>query len=119
MNPLDLLTVELEFFEAKQAEANRMILESAERLAGLESFSATVAAKQEELAALRTLNNELRAKLNRLRVERLAPDRITWVEQAQEFPEGSRVRWLAAAGALSMLGLGLVVCGGFTLRRRT
>ncbi len=117
LNPVDRLTITHDFLEEKQADARRMILESVEQLASLESFSAGVAAKQEEVAALRQINDQLRAKLNCLRVDRLAPDRITRVEDAQASPDAGRPRWLAAAVGLSGLGLGLVAAGAFGLRR--
>ncbi len=79
-----------------------------------------MAAKQQELDALRQHTSNLRGELDRLQVERLAPGRITPVEEAVLDDEDGR-DWIirnAAIGTLAALGLGLAVVGIAVLRPR-
>ncbi|MEX0978331.1 MAG: hypothetical protein WDZ48_05750, partial [Pirellulales bacterium] len=76
----------LEYQQKYQLEELAKIEEAVKKLtddvAGLEFYSAQVAAKQEDLNQLRLIKNRLRAELDEIQVERLAPDRITKVDQA-------------------------------------
>lgn len=111
--PLKLLEAKHEYLAAKLAELDKSVEERTNEVAGLESFSAQVAAKQEELDQLRTIRNRLGAELDRMTVERLAPPRITRVDKAVIVDRrGDAARRylslvLVAAFGLVLVGLGV------------
>ena len=110
--PLRVLEIKHQFLEDKLAELNEAIKQKTGDVAQLDSFSARVAAKQEELGALRAIKNQLGAKLDRATVERLAPERITVVDRAVLADgEGDAVRRNAALSVLAAAGLALLVLG--------
>ncbi len=74
---LEHLKKQHEYLAQKLQAADEAVKKMTDDVAGLEKFSAQVAAKQEELDALRALTMKLRGQLDSISVERLAPDRIT------------------------------------------
>jgi capsular polysaccharide biosynthesis protein len=84
-------------------------------VAGLESFSAQVAAKQEELNQLRLIKNQLGAELDRIQIERLAPDRIVKIDDAVIASNRGDAACrnlavaLAAAVGLALMAVGAVI----------
>jgi len=114
----ELLERKRVFLEQQLSDVTTTIANKTNELLAMESFSSQVTAKQEELEALRNINNQLRAELDRIAIERLAPDRVTLVEEASLAEDQAPVRWLAAAGSLAAVGLLLVASGGVSLARR-
>ncbi len=112
---IEQLKKQHDYLELRRNEAQKKIEEKTDQVAGLETFSATVTAKQEELNALNLLNSELRTKLNRLRIERLAPDRITQVEEANlDSGSGDAIRKYIAVAFATMLAFGTtLLCVAF------
>ncbi|MEX0678963.1 MAG: hypothetical protein WD063_17955 [Pirellulales bacterium] len=111
-SPQSELEIKRRFLADKLAELNSEIERKTNELAVLESFSAQVAAKQEELNALRAIKNQLVAELDRATVERLAPDRITKVDSASIAASGGdAVRRMAALAACAAAGVALLVVG--------
>ncbi len=110
--PVSTLQKQREHLEERLKASQDKIEEKMEQVAGLESFSASVASKQDELSSLNQLNNELRVKVNRLRIERLAPDRITKVEQANLVSSSGDVmrKYIAIVFAM-MVGFSTTVVG--------
>jgi NADH dehydrogenase/NADH:ubiquinone oxidoreductase subunit G len=113
--PAALLTKKREFFEQKLAEAEERIAKLTDEVASLETFSAQVTSKQEDLESLRAIKNELGSKVDRIKLERLAAERITEIQKAElTSTRGDRLRrnvllgTLAASG-LALMGLGLAI----------
>jgi hypothetical protein len=110
-----LLRKKVEFLDTKLSETDARIEKATQEIAGLEIFSAQVAAKQEELEAKRKIKNELGSLVDRIRVERLASSRIMPIQQAVlENESGDAVRrnvlfGSLAAGGLTLLALGLAI----------
>jgi len=109
---IDHLKKQKEFLDLQLAEAEKQVQAKSDEVAGLESFSAQVLAKQEELDALRLTNNQLRAEIDRIQIERLAPDRITEVEEANlANSSGDVMRKYIAIVFVVMLSFSAVVLG--------
>jgi polysaccharide biosynthesis transport protein len=96
---------------AEQLEAiEKKIEDTADEVASMESFSATVTAKQEELEALRRITTELKGQLDRSKVERQAPERVTMVDEAALANSGGdAVRKYVGIAFGSLFGFGLIV----------
>jgi capsular polysaccharide biosynthesis protein len=113
--PLKWLEQKDKYLQERLVKIEESIAKTTDELAALESFSAQVAAKQEDLNQLRLIKNQLGAELDRIQVERLAPDRITKLDNAViANSHGDAVRRnvtlsLAAALGLALIALGLVI----------
>ena len=112
---LPLLEKKREFLQRELAETSEKIEAQASEVSGIESFHAQVTAKQEELEGARLLKNQLGAEVERIRIERLAADRIVKLEDAAlESEAGDAMKrnllcGILAAVGLAVLGLGLVI----------
>jgi hypothetical protein len=110
--PLPLLEKKREFLQRQLAEVGEKIELKTTEVASLESVSAHVGAKQEELEAARTLKNQLGAEVERIRIERLAPERIVKLEDAQlDGESGNTLQRNMLCGTLAVLGLLLLGVG--------
>jgi hypothetical protein len=110
--PLPLLEKKREFLQQQLAEVGGKIEHQTAEVASLESVSAHVGAKQEELEAARTLKNQLGAEVERIRIEHLAPERIVKLEDAQlEGESGNALQRNILCGTLAVLGLLLLGLG--------
>ena len=123
--PLPLLEKKREFLQQQLAEVGEKIESQTAEVASLESVSAQVAAKQEELEATRTLKNHLGAEVERIRIEHLAPERVVKLEDALlEGESGNTLQRNTLCGTLAVLGLlllslGLVIGRARPLESRT
>ncbi len=109
---LPLLEKQKEFLEEAYEQTELQIEKAAERMHSLESFSSTVAARQEDLVALKRIMNDLRQELEHLRLERQAPERITKVDDAVVAPvESDAVRRNLGLGLAVFVSLGLLAVG--------
>ncbi len=107
---LPMLLKQKEHLTAMYDKANENVMKQGEVLENLESFSANVVGKQEELIALQKITNELRAELNRIRVERLAPERIVKLDEASlSNSNGDAMRKYVALVFAALLSFGVVV----------
>ncbi len=114
------LSVQKEYLEEQLKAVQNDIVEQAELMQNLESFSANVASKQAELTRLKNITSELGAELERSRIERLAIQRITQVDEAiLASPRGDAARKNGLALAIGLAGVALVFLGAVIPRRRT
>jgi chromosome segregation ATPase len=104
--PLPVLEAKRKYLEEQLAEMNKAVARKTDEVAGLESFSAEVAAKQEDLKALSAILTELRTRLDRAEVERLANERISLVDKATVADAAGNVT-RRNAGILTLAGFGL------------
>ena len=112
--PLPLLEKRREFLEKELSLADARIQAKVDELAGLESFSAQVTAKKDELEAMRRQKQELGEAVEKTRIERLARDRISVIDRAQLADAPNFLRRNMIIGSLAAFGmlagvLGLVV----------
>jgi succinoglycan biosynthesis transport protein ExoP len=107
---LPLLEKQKEYLDGELAAADEHIAKQQELVESMENFSATVAIKQEDLRAMQRITNDLRDALDRVRVEKLAPERITTLDLATlANGSGDAVRKYVAVAFTGILGFGLVV----------
>lgn len=105
-----LLEKNKEFLTEQKNIADEAIEKQMKHVGSLESYSAQVAAKQEDICALQRVNSDLRSELDRIRVEKLAPDRITKVDEAiLANGTGDAVRKYVGVAFAGILSFGLVV----------
>ena len=98
------------YLEERLAEANEKVAAQTNVVSGLESFHSAVASKQEELNAARVLKNELGAEVDRIRIERLAPERIVKIEDAVPDGGGDAMRkYIAIAFAMVFTFAGVLL----------
>jgi capsular exopolysaccharide synthesis family protein len=112
--PTDLKHLEEQekYLQEQLAASEDQIKQRSDDVAALDSFSAQVATKQEELTQLRITKNQLGNELDRLTVERLAPERITRVDKAViANGRGDAVRKYVAVAFTLILSFSLVVLG--------
>jgi hypothetical protein len=110
-NPtLWLLEKEKGLLQNELNEAEREINEDASAMASLDSFSAEVTNKQQELTRLRALTNELGAKMDSIRVERMALDRISPLYKAT-IESDNATRRLITVAVLALCGVALIAAG--------
>jgi hypothetical protein len=115
---LVLLEKQKEFLEARLARTEEEVAKQQELIESMETFSATVAIKQEDLRAMQRITNDLREALDRVRVEKLAPERITTLDTATlTGGHGDQVRKNCAAGLAVAIGTALIALG-LTVRLR-
>lgn len=117
---IKVLQKKKDILQNQLAATNEVLEEQVRRVGALENFSAQVASKQEDIRALQRINSDLRTELDRIKVEKLAPERVTKIDEATIVNErgysGGRT---AAVAALSLLGMVLfaVSLGLFVPRR--
>jgi hypothetical protein len=92
-----LLEKEKSLLQNELTEAESAIEQGAAAVASMESFSAEVATKQDELRRLKEVTNELGAKMDSIRVERMARDRISTLYKATVESDNSTRRLIAVA----------------------
>ncbi len=112
MLSVPLLEKQKEYLEEELKQANEAVDKQFDHVKSLESFSAVVAAKQEEIRALQKVTGELRSQLDVIRVEKLAPDRITKVDDAiLANGTGDAIRKYVGVAFAGLLSFALVVLG--------
>jgi capsular exopolysaccharide synthesis family protein len=97
----------------KELDLARLAIdEEVKRFDALTTFSADVTARREALAAKKEIMNRLKAELDKARVERLAQERITKVDEAQlASPRGDAIQKYVGVSVAGIVGFGLVVVG--------
>jgi capsular exopolysaccharide synthesis family protein len=106
----DHLSQQKKYLDEEYVKIDEVVRKLTDDVAGLESFSAQVAAKQEDLNQLRLIKNQLGAELDRIRVERLAPDRITKVDAAViANGSGDKMRKYVAVSFTGLLSFSLIL----------
>jgi hypothetical protein len=81
-------------------------------LESMDSFSAAVEAKLAELRALKKITSDLRTELDHVKLERLAPERITQVFNAVVLSaDDDAARKYVVVSVAAMVGLGLIMLG--------
>jgi capsular polysaccharide biosynthesis protein len=115
---LPLLEKQKEHLELLLKATEENVADQAKVLASLDEFNVNVASKLEELRALQTITNELRGELDRIKVERLAPERITKLDDATLLNvKGDAMAKQGAALCAAIVGLGLIAFGASWRRR--
>jgi capsular exopolysaccharide synthesis family protein len=107
---LPVLEREREYLEEGLEKLTEDIEKQADKLTKLEDFNVDVAAKRDELMASQKITTDLRSQLDRIHVERLAPERITSIDDANLTNGGGDAmrKYVAMAFAIT-LGFGVVV----------
>jgi capsular exopolysaccharide synthesis family protein len=109
---IPMLEKEREHLNEGLALAKKSIDDEAAAFENMESVSGNVTAKQQQLEALRKIMAELQGEVDRARVERLAQERVTRLDEAQlASPDGDRLRKYVGVVFAGVLGFGLVVLG--------
>jgi capsular polysaccharide biosynthesis protein len=115
---LPLLEKQKDHLEAMLKATEENVADQAKVLASLDDFNVNVAAKLEELRAWQKIANELRGELDRIKVERLAPERITKLDDATLVNiRGDAVARQGAVLCAAIVGLGMISLAA-SLRRR-
>jgi succinoglycan biosynthesis transport protein ExoP len=109
---LPLLEKQREHLDIQFKKAEDDVKAQTEVLEKLEDFNVNVQSKLEELKAWRTITADLRAEVDRIKVERLAPERITKIDDASIFSNSgdALAKYLAVAFA-ALLSFAAVVVG--------
>jgi hypothetical protein len=116
--PLSVLEKKKEHQKEQLAKASEAIQREAAAFDDIDSVSGSVAAKQKELKALEQIMTELRGEVDRARLERLAQERITKVDDAQlASPDGDRTRRYVGFSAALAVSLALAMVGLLVGRR--
>ncbi len=117
---LPLLLKQQEHLEALFKEVGERMSEQVEVLARMDDFNVNVQSKLDELKAWQAITGDLRTELDRLKVEQLAPERITKIDDAT-WHESRRTPTEKYAGmaTAAVLGLGLIGLGTIRRRRKT
>ncbi len=98
-----------ELLDANLADADAKLLKKTDEVTGLESFSAQVAAKQEEIEGKRLHKNDLGLKVDQIKIERLAAERITEIQKAELEGRGDAIRKYVAIAFATLLSFAGVV----------
>ncbi len=110
---LDRLQAQKVFLTAKLEEVAESLLKQSENLEKLEGYSARVSGKQEDVRALEKITAEMRARLDRMKVEKDAQERIVLTDKATlKSGSGNAIqKYVAVAfsGLLAMAGTVLAV----------
>lgn len=107
-----LLEKNKEFLTEQLTIADEAIDKQMKHVGSLENFSAQVTSKQDDIRALQRVNTELRGELDRIKVEKLAPERITKVDEAiLANGTGDAVRKYVGVAFAGILSFGLLVLG--------
>jgi hypothetical protein len=117
---LPLLRSQQEHLEALYEKVDDKVKDQTETLARMDDFNVNVQSKLDELKAWQAITGDLRAELDRIKVEQLAPERITKIDDAT-WHESRRTPTEKYAGMATVagLGLGLIGFGAFGRRRKT
>lgn len=103
---IKVLEKKKDILQNQLAETNEDLEQQMRRVGTLENFSAQVASKQEDIRALQRVNADLRSELDRIKVEKLAQERIIKIDEATIVSgHGYTNRRVAASAALSLLGM--------------
>jgi succinoglycan biosynthesis transport protein ExoP len=109
---LPLLVIQKEQLVTTIEDIQKDIEQKAKALQELDFFSEKVAARREALNMSGQIKNQLGMELDRVRVERLAPERITKVDDAAlANANGDAVRKYLAVAFSFLLGFSLMVVG--------
>ncbi len=109
---LPLLERQKEHLEQALRGAEESVADQAKLLASLDEFNVNVASKLEELRAWQKITSDLRAELDRIKVERLAPERINKVDEAVlANSSGDAIKKYVAVLFAGFFGFALVVLG--------
>jgi capsular exopolysaccharide synthesis family protein len=109
---LPLLEKQREYLDGQLKTAEESVREQTEALAKLDDFNVNVQSKLEELKAWQAITADLRAELDRIKVEQLAPERITKIDEASIVSNsGDALNKYVAVGFAGILGFSLVVLG--------
>ncbi len=109
---LPLLVMQKAHIEEVLEGVQKDIGDKADALQRLDSFSEKVAARREALTMSSRIMNQLGSELDRAKVERLAPERITKVDDAAlANNNGDAIRKYVAVAFSFFLGFGLMVVG--------
>ena len=107
---LPMLEKSAEYHEDRLKKIDEVIEKQVERVKDLDTFNATVAGKQEDMKALLAITKDLRNELDRIKIEQLAPERITKLDDATlANGRGDAVRKYVAVAFTGILGFALVV----------
>lgn len=106
---LPVLEKQRDFLEQRAKDVEDLIEKQTDLVGKMDQHSAEVATKQDELAALRRISSELKSQLDRAHVERLAPERITKVDDAiLANSNGDAMRKYVALAFTFVFGFGLM-----------
>jgi hypothetical protein len=112
-----LLRKQKEHIQALLSQADENLGKQAQELQEMDSFNAAVASKQEQWRATQEIAGQLRRELDRVRVEKIAPERIMKLDDAHLVSDrGAKIRRGVAGGG--SIALGLLVCGLGLIRGR-
>lgn len=107
---MDMLKKQREHLEKNLADSDEKILKKSEEVTGLETFSAQVSAKKEEIEGKRLHKSDLGIQVDRVKIERLAAERITKIEEAMLEGRGDAIRkYVAIAFAMILSFAGVVL----------
>jgi succinoglycan biosynthesis transport protein ExoP len=117
---IPLLEKKLEHLKERVAAADTAIKENKERWEKLLSFSARVEASRAELDVLQQTMDDLRITLNRTKVEQLAQERVTKIDDATlASSRGDAMRKYIGVAFAGVLGFSVVVFGVALLEFRS
>lgn len=105
---LEQLAEQRKYLESRYAAAEKEVEAKKKQVSEMETFSAQVIAKREELAILGEHKNRVGIEMRRIKTEQLAPERITRLEPAVPLGNGDAIRKYMAvifAGILSFAGV--------------
>jgi len=103
---IKVLEKKKDILQNQLAETNDALEKQMNRIETLQNFSAQVASKQEDIQALQRVNADLRSELDRIKVEKLAQERIIKIDEATIVSgQGYSSRRAAATAGLSLLGM--------------
>ena len=109
---ITMLKSKIDFLQEKMKSADKAIEDGVKKFEDLQFYSANVEAKQQELAALTQIMNELKAQLDRTTLNQLAQERITPIDEATlDSPRGDAVHKYVGMAFAGILGFGTVVVG--------
>ncbi len=112
LQPLDKLQAQKEFLNRKLQEVGESLLKQAENLENLEGFSSRVEGKKDDVRALENIVQEMRSRLDHMRLRQGLPSRIQIVDQAELVPHNAAVRRdRAMCVVAALVGLALIVAG--------
>jgi len=107
---LPVLEKQRDFLEQRAKDVEDLIERQTDLVGKMDQHSTVVAAKQDELAAKRRIAADLKGQLDRAHVERLAPERITKIDDAiLANSNGDAMRKYVALAFTLVFGFGLMV----------
>jgi hypothetical protein len=110
--PMVVLEEQVNYLTEQLAKAEETIQREAKAFERIDSVSGNVTAKQQQLDALRKIMSELQGEVDRARVERLAQERVTKLDDAQLVSVDDQTAFRQSGFALAVvLSLSLVVVG--------